>query len=43
MPNSMRAVRYLTRKRMQLVEMRTMNIVSIEICLAQQTGSYITG
>ncbi|MQA40553.1 IS110 family RNA-guided transposase [Rugamonas aquatica] len=43
MPKPMRAVRDLARKRMQLVEMRTTNILSIETCLAQQTGSYITG
>jgi transposase len=43
MPKSMRAIRDLARKRMQLVEMRTTNILSIETCLAQQTGSYITG
>lgn len=43
MPKSMRAMRDLARKRMQLVQMRTANILSIETCLAQQTGGYIAG
>jgi transposase len=38
MPQPMRAVRDLARKRMQLVQQRTTQIVSIETCLAQQTG-----
>ncbi|RFP13134.1 hypothetical protein D0T24_25000 [Duganella sp. BJB480] len=42
MPKSSRAVRDLARKRMQLVDMRTANILSIEICMAQQTGCYLT-
>jgi transposase len=42
MPKSSRAVRDLARKRMQLVDMRTANILSIETCMAQQTGSYLT-
>lgn len=43
MPRPVRALRDLARKRMQLVQMRTSNIVSIETCLAQQTGSHIPG
>jgi transposase len=38
MPRATRAVRDLARKRMQLVQQRTTQIVSIETCLAQQTG-----
>lgn len=38
MPRLMRAVRDLARKRMQLVQHCTTQIVSIETCLAQQTG-----
>lgn len=43
MPRPVRALRDLARKRMQLVQMRTSNIVSIETCLAQQTGGRIPG
>jgi transposase len=42
MPRPMRAVRDLARKRMQLVQQRTVQILSIETCLAQQTGGRIT-
>ncbi|SFB38133.1 Transposase [Collimonas sp. OK607] len=42
MPRSMRAVRDLARKRMQLVQQRTVQILSIETCLEQQTGGRIT-
>src|SRR5450830_758471 len=38
MPKPLRAIRNLARKRMQLVQQRTMQVVSIETCLAQQTG-----
>lgn len=38
MPKPLRAVRDLARKRMQLVQQRTVQILSIETCLAQQTG-----
>lgn len=38
MPKPARAVRDLARKRMQLVQQRTVQILSIETCLAQQTG-----
>lgn len=37
-PKPLRAVRDLARKRMQLVQQRTMQVISIETCLAQQTG-----
>lgn len=43
MPQPLRAVRDLARKRMQLVQQRTTQIVSIETCLAQQTGGRISG
>lgn len=43
MPKAERAVRDLARKRMQLVQQRTTQIVSIETCLAQQTGARISG
>lgn len=39
MPQPMRAVRDLARKRMQSVQQRTIQIASIGTCLAQQTGS----
>jgi transposase len=42
MPRATRAVRDLARKRMQLVQQRTTQIVSIETCLAQQTGGSIS-
>lgn len=42
MPRAARAVRDLARKRMQLVQQRTAQIVSIETCLAQQTGARIS-
>ena len=42
MPRPMRAVRDLARTRMQLVQQRTVQILSIETCLAQQTGGRIT-
>lgn len=38
MPRPERAVRDLARKRMQLVQQRTVHILSIETCLAQHTG-----
>ncbi|GGC75730.1 hypothetical protein GCM10011396_23720 [Undibacterium terreum] len=43
MPQPIRAVRDLARKRMQLVQQRTTQIVSIQTCLAQQTGGRISG
>jgi transposase len=42
MPPATRAVRDLARKRMQLVQQRTTQIVSIETCLAQQTGGRLS-
>ena len=42
MPKPIRAVRDLARKRMQLVQLRTVQILSIETCLAQQTGGRIS-
>src|SRR5437899_3590912 len=42
MPKPERAVRDLARKRMQLVQQRTVQILSIETCLAQQTGGRLT-
>ena len=42
MPKPLRAVRDLARKRMQLVQQRTMQVVSIESCLAQQTGGRLS-
>jgi transposase len=42
MPKAERAVRDLARKRMQLVQQRTVQILSIETCMAQQTGGRIT-
>jgi transposase len=42
MPKPLRAVRDLARKRMQLVQQRTIQVVSIETCLAQQTGGRIS-
>ncbi|MFC3109984.1 transposase [Undibacterium arcticum] len=42
MPQPMRTVRDLARKRMQLVQKRTTQIVSIETCLAQQTGGRLS-
>lgn len=42
MPKKTRAVRDLARKRMQLVQQRTSQIVSIETSLAQQTGAYLS-
>jgi transposase len=42
MPQPARAVRDLARKRMQLVQLRTVQILSIETCLAQQTGGRIS-
>ncbi len=43
MPQPVRAVRDLARKCMQLVQQRTTQIVSVETCLAQQTGGRISG
>jgi len=43
MPKAERAIRDLARKRMQLVQQRTTQIVSIETCMAQQTGARISG
>ncbi len=42
MSRATRAVRDLARKRMQLVQQRTTQIVSIETCLAQQTGGRLS-
>ncbi|MDP2828593.1 MAG: IS110 family transposase [Sulfuricellaceae bacterium] len=42
MPKPMRAVRDLARKRMQLVQQRTTQILSIETCFDQQTGVHIS-
>jgi hypothetical protein len=42
MPKAERAVRDLARKSMQLVQQRTLQILSIETCLAQQTGARIS-
>lgn len=42
MPKAMRGVRDLARKRMQLVQQRTTQILSIETCLDQQTGAHIS-
>ena len=42
MPKQQRAVRDLARKRMQLVQQRTLQILSIETQLAQQTGGRIS-
>jgi transposase len=41
MPQPLRAVRDLSRKRMQLVQQRTTQLLSIGTCLAQQTGGQI--
>lgn len=38
MPQPVRAVRDLVRKRMQLIEQRTAQFVVIPTCLMQQTG-----
>jgi len=38
MPKAERSVRDLARKRMQLVQQRTVQILSIETCMAQHTG-----
>ncbi|MGZ9709235.1 IS110 family transposase [Glaciimonas sp. GNP009] len=38
MPQPLRAIRDLSRKRMQLVQQRTTQLLSIGTCLAQQTG-----
>jgi transposase len=43
MPQPLRAVRDLSRKRMQLVQQRTTQLLSIGTCLAQQTGGQICG
>jgi transposase len=43
MPPPLRAVRDLSRKRMQLVQQRTTQLLSIGTCLAQQTGGQISG
>jgi transposase len=42
MPQAARAVRDLARKRMQLVQQRTLHILAIETSLAQQTGGRIS-
>lgn len=42
MPKAMRGVRDLARKRMQLVQQRTTQILSIETCFDQQTGAHIS-
>jgi transposase len=42
MPKAMRGMRDLARKRMQLVQNRTAQILSIETCLDQQTGAHIS-
>jgi hypothetical protein len=42
MPRATRAVRDLACKRMQLVQQRTAQIVSIETCMAQQTGGRLS-
>jgi transposase len=42
MPKAMRAVRDLARKRMQLVQQRTVQILSIETILDQQCGRHIS-
>jgi transposase len=42
MPKHQRGVRDLARKRMQLVQQRTVQILSIETCMAQQTGGHIS-
>ncbi|MBI3727501.1 MAG: IS110 family transposase [Burkholderiales bacterium] len=41
MPKPLRSVRDLARKRMQLVQHRTTQILSIQTCFARQTGSSI--
>jgi hypothetical protein len=38
----MRGVRDLARKRMQLVQQRTTQILSIKTCFDQQTGAHIS-
>lgn len=43
MPQPLRAVRDLSRKRMQLVQQRTTQLLSIGTCVAQQTGNQING
>src|SRR5471032_2922137 len=43
MPPPLRAVRELSRKRMQLVQQRTTQFLSIGTCMAQQTGGQISG
>ena len=42
MPKPMRGARDLARKRMQLVQQRTTQILSIETCFDQQTGAHIS-
>ena len=42
MPKTMRCVRDLARKRMQLVQQRTVQILSIETCFDRQTGAHIS-
>ena len=42
MPKAMRCVRDLARKRMQLVQQRTVQILSIETCFDRQTGAHIS-
>ena len=42
MPKAMRGVRDLARKRMQLVQQRTTQILSIETCFDQHTGAHIS-
>jgi transposase len=41
MPQPIRAVRDLARKRMQLVQQRTTQLVAIQTCLMQQTGEAV--
>lgn len=42
MPKAMRGARDLARKRMQLVQQRTVQILSIETCFDQQMGAHIS-
>lgn len=42
MPKEIRGVRDLARKRMQLVQQRTTQILSIETCFDRQTGAHIS-
>jgi transposase len=42
MPKAMRCIRDLARKRMQLVQQRSVQILSIETCFDRQTGAHIS-